>query len=148
MSTLLLHLLESSIYQEETSDYAMHKIGAIRPHLMRFGNPAGNLTMQIQDRAGEPLFTSETINISSIGSGTYWHGYYPFLITGMLRKFTPYRFVLIAGGGYSFSESAYIGWCNGFDLGKYIPEYAGGIGWSAPLDLEIWSYEQVIKGVQ
>jgi hypothetical protein len=144
---LLAYELKSSLYQELATDHHVHSVYAIRPHLLRFGSPAGTLTMEIRDSSGQVMFTSETIAISSIGSGSYWHGYVRFLLSGHLSKFTNYRIGLVAGGGYSFSESGYIAWCNGFDLGKYAGSYANAVGWSAPLDLEIWEYDYMKKGV-
>ena len=55
-----------------------------------------------------------------------------------LKKDQEYKIVLTSTG-YTFSESAYIGWCNSFDLSSYSPSYEVKNNIYSPLRLEIWS---------
>jgi len=134
---LIVHELATSLVQNLISPRNVFCV-ALRPHLVRYGNPTGTLKMQILDTSNNVLADSETLNISSIGSNTYWHGVIRFYIDYGLRKDTEYKFKLVAGGGYSFSESAYIGWCNDYDLSKYDTDYTPSSFIDRPLDLEIW----------
>lgn len=118
---------------------------AIRPHLYRHNLPTGSLTVQVQDALGNVINLSDTISISSIGSGTYWHGYQRFLISTMLQKNTTYQIALVASGGYTFSESAYVGWCNDFDLRKVPANFTPNFGTNAALDMEFWESKEFTR---
>jgi hypothetical protein len=131
--------------QPLTTGSAVEQIYAVRPHLYRHGSPAGTCAIQIQTTSGTVLATSASMNISAIGSNTYWHGYQRFIISASLAANTTYRFVLITSG-YAYSSSAYFGWVNGRDLGKYAPTYAAA-GYDYPLDLEVWTRQVIAKGV-
>jgi hypothetical protein len=111
---------------------------AVRPHIYRHLNPSGSLQLQILDTDDNVLVESEEIEISSIGSADYYHGYVRFLIDIGLKKDVTYRFKLIGTDGYSYSDSAFIGWCNGYDLGKYPEQYTPSADAYSALDCEIW----------
>jgi len=113
-------------------------VEAIRPHLYRHNMPTGSLKLQIRTAADALVAESEVINISDIGSLSYFHGYIRFYINAYLQKNVPYTIRLIGQGGYTFTESAYIGWCGGFDLGKYPVPTVIAESFNQPLDLEIW----------
>lgn len=136
---LVVYELITTIYQTITVGTHSMQLAAIRPHLLRFGNPAGSLIMKVYDNNGGFIAASDTVAISAIGSGTYWHGYQRFLNTVQLKKSTSYRLQL-ESIGYSFSESGYIGWCNDYDLRKVTPNYSPSDGVNAPLDVELWEY--------
>lgn len=144
--TLIVYELITTVYQEILVGSHDIQLAACRPHLLRFGNPAGSLQMKILDVNGNYIASSDSVAISAIGSydssgslvaSNYWHGYIRFLLTTQLKKATKYRLQLLSSG-YTFSESAYIGWCNDFDLRKVQPTFSPSSGTAAPLDLELW----------
>ena len=143
---LIVHELLTELSQDIATDYKVHQVVSVRPHLYRHGSPAGSVALEIRDAEGNTVAASNTRSIDSIGSGTYWHGYAEFQISAQLMKDTSYRLVLTASG-YTFDESGYLGWCNGFDLGKYEAGYSPSQWFSAPLDFEVWSRAQVKKGI-
>jgi hypothetical protein len=138
--------LKTTLIQEVTTDRHRKQIVVVRPHLLRFGAPAGTVKVQILNGSGTLVAESGWRNITDIGSGTYWHGYARFDVSAHLAKDTLYKIAVVASG-YAFSETAYLAWCSGFDLGKYTAEYSESRGFLAPLDLEIWTRQQIKKGV-
>lgn len=135
---LIVHELEDvGLTQELTADRNMI-VEAVRPHLYRHNFADGTLKLQILDQTDTVIGESDPVNISDIGSQAFFHGPVRFDINAGLKKNQTYKFKLVGEGGYSFSESAYIGWCNGFDLGKYAPTYTPEAMINYPLDLEVW----------
>lgn len=119
-----------------TDDIQLH---AIRPRLFRYGSPTGTLQIQILDVNLRFIqASSETITISTIGSNTYWHGWQRFNISTQLKANTTYAFQIISGGGYSFSESAWVGWANDFDMRRVTPTYTPRSDAQDPRDAEVW----------
>src|SRR5439155_1263536 len=143
-----VHQIQTSFYQQITWGQRNTRIGAIRPHLLVFNKPglSGTAQVQIQDTRGRAIATSETLNIPGLSTLAYAHKYYRFRITAALRKSETYRLAVILGGGYSFSESAYVAWCNGWDLRPRSPSYSPASGFLAPLDYEVWSKEEIRRG--
>lgn len=142
---LIVQELQTEIVQQFHPDHRHRLVRNIRPHILRFGHPSGGFYMQIRDGRGRKIAQSNTVNFSAIGSLSYAHGNVELDLTAFLRANTNYWLAMVATGGYSFSESAYAGWCNGFDLGRYPASYAPSKGWSAPLDYEVWGIEQVTR---
>ena len=66
---------------------------------------------------------------------TYFHGDIKinFAEDVHLVKDTTY-FITLTSSGYTFGASSFVGWCNGFDLGRYTASYLGPVGVSAPMD--------------
>lgn len=113
-------------------------VEAIRPHLYRHNFASGSLKLQILD--GPTLVAeSAVVPISSITTAAFFHGLVRFDIDAYLAKDTDYTVKLVGADGYTFDESAYVGWCVGFDLGHYAPTYEAASLLDYPLDLEIWS---------
>lgn len=135
---LIVHELSTSLYQPMRPTKNI-EVGAVRPHLYLHNSPSGSVKMQIATADGTVLAESNTIAFSTINASPYFHGYVRFDISANLKKDTVYRFYLVATGGYSFSESAYCGWCNDYDLRKYNRETPITFSAQAALDLEIWS---------
>lgn len=137
---LVVHELKAEgLHQVLRSDKRVI-VEAVRPHLYRHNVPAGSVRMQIY--SGEDLVAeSNAVDISTIGSLAYFHGYVTFYINAYLDKDVDYTFSLYSDGidGYTFSEPAYVGWCVGFDLGHYDATYVMASNLDSPLDLEIWS---------
>lgn len=143
---LLVAELMTELSQTVVSVGGVRNVRHIRPHLFRKGSPAGGLKIEIRDSNGGVIATSNTVLNSAIGSLTYAHGYVKFDITAQLASDIPYTVALVPTGGYTFAESDWIGWCNGYDLGKYpaVDPIPG--SFNKPLDLEIWEFKQVFKG--
>lgn len=135
--TLVVHeLAAAELYQELTPDRNII-VEAVRPHLYRHLLPIGSLKVKIYLTDGTLVAESDPVTITDIGSNNYFHGYVRFYINAGLQKDVTYRFYLV-GSGYTFSESAYVGWCTGLDLGKYPADYIPETDLAYPLDIEVW----------
>jgi hypothetical protein len=140
--TLLVDELQSSLYQEVTATKNFDLV-AIRPHLYKHRNPSGNLTVELQDGNGELILASDVVNISAISAANFFHGYIRFDLIKPILEGQVYRIALIPGGGYSFSENAYIGWCRDYDLRKYTATYSPNTGHASALDFEAWERREI-----
>lgn len=134
---LLVHEIYTEVYQTVIPTKNVN-VEAIRPHLYLNNFPAGNVLVKIHDSSGELVSESEALEISELSTEPYCHGHFRFYIKAHLKAGTTYK-IVISTTGYSFSESAYIGVCNSFDLSAYPANYSPNIGVNAPLDIEIWS---------
>lgn len=120
---------------------------AIRPHLYRHNAPAGSVKIQLLNASQVLLKDSELISILNIDvdSGTlglpFFHGYVRFVMNYPLAKNTDY-FLKLVGVGYTFSEAAYVGWVNDYDLRKVECSVSPNDGWRAPLDVELWEMKR------
>lgn len=132
--TLIVHELRDSLIEQEIVPHKNTLVEAIRPHVYRKNSPSGSITLTIEDSLGNVL-GSDTVAIADIGNEAYFHGYVRFEIIAGLKKGQAYKIKISGADGYSFDESAFVGWCDGFDLGKYEPT---GDFSTAPLDQEIW----------
>ena len=125
-------------------------VESLRPHLYKHNNPAGSLKLIVKDEtATTTLFESEEVTVQSITDVTdnFFHGVVNFPVVGTLQKNTKYTIELSGVGGYTFNESAYIGWCNGFDL-KVVPNSFTPIDTlQDALILEIWERKRIEKGL-
>lgn len=142
--TIVVHELSTELFQTMTTGPQHEVIRAIRPHLLKFLNPAGSLYMEIEDTDSNVVATSEEIDIVDISVADYFHGYIRFFIDAVLAPDTDYNFYL-RHTGYTFDEAAYIGWCNDYDLRKYELGYEAD-DLTAPLDQEIWGQNLVSGG--
>ncbi len=140
---LVVSELTTTIYQEILVGSRDIQLVAIRPHLMKFKTATGSLNLSIYDVNGNKISSSESIAISAISAANYWHGYQRFYISTQLKSATKYRIQLESTGGYSFSESAYIGWCGDYDLRKVPALYSPNGGTAGALDMEFWEYADV-----
>lgn len=134
---LIVHELKSTPLYQKIKPSRNTIVEAIRPHLVKFANPSGSLKLQIQDSEGNVIAESESLTITDLSEATYSHGKYRFYINAHLKKDTTYRVALLSEG-YSFSEAAYVGWCNSYDLSSYDANYTPSTGYSAPLSLEVF----------
>ena len=135
---IIVHELMSDGLQQELTPERNMIVEAIRPRLYRHNFATGSLKMQVIDGSNAVVAESETIQIADIGSAAFFHGHVRFQLNAGLKKGQPYSFKLIGFNGYGFSETAYIGWCNGYDLGKYEASYSPASTLTYPLDIEIW----------
>lgn len=128
---LLVNELKTEIAQAVSGD-GFAVVEAVRLHLYKHGAPAGSLFVEIRDEHGQMIATSEVIPIESLSESLYFHGQIRFFISAYLRPSAVYQIVLCSTG-YSFNESAYVGWCCDFDFNTYPKnsKYAQ--------DYEIWT---------
>lgn len=139
---LIIHEFNpTSVFQTIVPD-KNKMVRAIRPHLYIHNNPTGNVTVKVCDSNGDVIAESETIAFSTITDAIEYHGYITFYIDAYLRKDTSYRIYVVAGGGYSFSESAYAGVCSDWEFRKYPEQVASTHSIKAPIDFEIWTLSQ------
>lgn len=146
MTKLLVHELGTSLFQQITVGSNRLDVEAIRPHLYLHASPSGSLQVQIQDTNGKIVAQSNTRTITSMKTLAYAHKFFLFSIKASLKPNETYRIALVASGGYSFSESAYVGWCNGFDSRTHLASYGVPFGTRAPLDFELWTKRLIRRG--
>lgn len=139
--TLIVSECMPTVYQVITPTDPIF-LYAIRPHLYIHGSPAGTVNVQLQDDNGLVIAESTPVTITSLKTLTYAHAYYRFFITANLIENITYRIAVVCGGGYSFSESAYVGVCHDWDNTKAALSYTADTSIEKPLDIEIW--ERVI----
>lgn len=142
---LILDELKTTLEQEITPTLnasVMH----IRPHLYIENNPSGSVKVQVLSE-GVVIAESSEVSISSITSATYAHGYIRFDVDVFLKENVTYKLRLAPGTGYSFSGSAFVGWCKDFDLRKYATAYSASSGLRSAYDYEVWGRETVRKGL-
>lgn len=137
MKLIVFEVKSDGVYQEVSPNRNVI-VEAIRPHLYVHGNPSGTVKVQIQDASGDLITESEALTIADISNATYFHGKVRFYIDAYLKKDETYRIAIVGASGYSFSESAYVGVCNSFDLSTYDASYAPSVGYQAPLAIEVW----------
>lgn len=137
---LQVHELVTELKQKirATSNVDMY---ALRLHLYRHLLPTGSLFLELRNSNNVLIKTSEVIDIADIPqTQNYFHGYIRFILEYPLREGLEY-FIALKSTGYTYSGSAFIGWCNDFDLRRVESNYAPNAGISAPLGLELWAYE-------
>lgn len=137
---LQVHDLHTELKQKirATANVDMY---ALRLHLYRHLLPAGSLSVELRNSSNVLIKSSALMPISSIPhTQNYFHGYVRFILEYPLREGLEY-FIALKSTGYTYSGSAFIGWCNDFDLKRVDSNYAPNAGISAPLGLELWAYE-------
>jgi hypothetical protein len=144
--TLVIHELVTTLTQSVTKDYA-EDVGAIRLYLIKYAAPAGSLYVEIQTSGGSLLVTSDTVTITDISAVAHFHGYvrFTFPTSYKLAADTTYKIVL-KSTGYTFSELAYVGWCNAYEFAFVDADYSPSTGLNAPLLLEMYSYQRNSRG--
>lgn len=139
MKKAVFELKDVPIYQEVTPSRNV-QVEYIRLYLFKFNNPGGSFTIELHDSSGELIATSATsLSASEINSSNFFHGFVRFEMKVQLMKDVTYRIVL-KSSGYTFSESAYLGWCNSYDFPVYSSDYPITQVTQYPLSLEAWGY--------
>jgi hypothetical protein len=152
VSSLVVDDLDTTLTQKVTPTETLI-LGAIRPHILIFGNPAGCLRVDIYDSANTTLLkSSEDLMISDIKTQgniteSYFHGYIRFNIDWGLVKDTEYSIRLEGLAGYSPTVSDYIGWCRDFDTRKYTASYTPNEGFNSSFDIEFWQQDDNVRSV-
>lgn len=150
---LVVAELISVVDQEITIGDDDLDVVAIRPHLIRFNNPAGSVRMQVLDSSKRLIAQSALASIATVDvddavvGEDFVHGYVRFYLNVPMKAGTTY-WIRLVGSGYTFSESAYLGWCNDFDLRKVPVLYDQNGDWEAALDVELWVRRRSLRGVQ
>ena len=134
---LVVHELQVLGVKQLVTATKNDSIVAVRPHLLKFGSPAGSLKLQLLDANSKIISESVSITIASISSQAYFHGYVTFDFAFNVMAGQNY-YIKLLGVGYTFSEGDYIGWCNDYDLRKYDATYIKNNGFYAALDVEFW----------
>lgn len=109
---------------------------AIRPHILKVGNPAGSMRILVQDTLGNTLYTSASVAISALGVD-HFHGVVKFDVEFGFEENQSYDIVLDTVG-YTFGASDYISWCLDYDLRVYDLDYTTNSVLFSPYKMEIW----------
>lgn len=144
---LIVEELVTSVSQSITVGASNIKTKYLRPYLYKHGTPAGSLYLEIQDSSGKKIGVSETITIASIttASNTYFHGWVRFLATIPLKASTTYK-VALKSSGYTYSASAFVGWCLGWDNAVADADYSPSSDLEKALNLQIFGTKEIVKG--
>lgn len=148
MSEFPVEELVATLTQSMTASKAQ-SIEAVRLHIYKHNSPAGSLIVKIKDSNGGVLATSNTVTISSISSAAFFHGYIRFDLNHSFLASDAFNLEL-SSSGYTFAESAYIGWVKDMsdnDYRKYSTGYTPNIGFVSPLDCEFWERKKVTRGI-
>lgn len=138
MSRLIIRELKAdALYQQIVPTENLNLVH-IRPHLLIYGSPSGTLQVQVRDSNDRIAGASNTISISTLKTQTYAHGYFRFDITQPLISGVTYRIALVGGGGYTFSETDYVGWASDWNDEKISTTYTQSGDVDSPLDFELW----------
>lgn len=132
---LLVNELVTEIRQKISGD-KISMVEGVRLHLYKHRSPNGFLVLEIK-KGKQTVATSEVLHIADISEGEFYHGQTLFNIKAHLRANVEYELVLRHGGGYAFSEAAYIGWCLDFDFHTYpkVSNFAH--------DYEVWVRKKI-----
>lgn len=137
---MILYVQESAVStnaQEFLTPNRVVQMVYVRPHIYKHLAPAGSVYFQLQSEDGKKIADSDALTAAQISSANYFHGFVRFTLKHSLAPDTYYRLAMKTTG-YTFSESAYFGWCNGWDLGVYPEGVTRLSDTLAPLNFEIW----------
>jgi len=110
----------------------------IRPKIIKFGSPTGDLKIQIQDSDGFLIEESSVVDITTISVLNFAHGYLKFNTGVSLKKDLIYRINLVAFGTYVFNDDNFVGFCRDFDLRKVDADFVPSTGFKSAYDIELW----------
>ena len=114
MSTLLVETLTTELSQDIAYDSDERcSIACFIPYLY-FHNAVGSFTFEVESELGvifSKTFTASDIKASIPTSNNYAHVFYPIIPTNPVQiQKGSFTFRLIAGSGYSVTQSSFIGW--------------------------------------
>ena len=154
MSWLVVHELglnsggnfpQDTLKQSFTVGNSNLNVANISIHIYRHLSPSGSVKLQILDTNSKLIDESTSVTITSIGTGNYWHGLYPFTFDIGLKAKQSYILAL-TGTGYTFAESDYVAWCTDFGNVTKTHPFTPNLDFSSPLDLKFWTKDKVQKG--
>jgi len=139
----------NELVQEFNSGESIHMCEAIRAHLYLHNTPTGTLKLEIRDNLDVLIASSDTLTISAMYSSAgftkpYVHGVFTFNFDSPMSKETDYKLALVASG-YTFAESAYVGWAKDFDLRKYDANYSPTAGYQSSFMFEVWDDQNKVR---
>jgi hypothetical protein len=138
----------TKLSQTITPQYDLY-LESVRPHLYIANSPAGSLGMRVEDDRGRLVMASPTVTIASMKAAfsnqTYVHAYFKFDFGIGLKEGISYNLSLVSSGGYTYSNTVFVGWVNGHDLGKHTEDYFNKTGVNAALDCELWVKKTIGK---
>lgn len=115
----------------------------LRPHIYKHLAPSGSFYMAITDVFQNVIAASNSLTATQINSANYFHGYVRFDIDAYLPKtvegnFYTYYYLSLRSTGYTYSDSAFIGWCYDYDRAQFDLEYTPVGDLDMPFGCEIW----------
>lgn len=118
-------------------------LNTVRPHLYKHNSPSGELVLRLLDSNQRVIKETSALTVAAWEAAEslldFAHQYVSFEIDTPLKSGTTYYVELEAQGGYSFSESAYLGWCYDYDLRKVSADYTPNAGYNSAFDFEFWA---------
>ena len=117
----------------------------VRPRIIKWASPAGSIVMKIQDTSGKTIATSNSVTITSISAGTYFHGYVRFDITAHLKAETSYL-VTMETTGYTFAEANHLGWIRDHEDPQVPSDYTVAFnGDTLAYSLQLYSFKRQVR---
>lgn len=142
MTTLVVDELKTTLTQEVTLNLTPRQhLAAVRPHLYVHNNPAGTFTFAVLN-AADAVLTSDTFTSADVytalgTSDDYAHAY--FTISFEYRHLPPGTYKLrLSSSGYTFSESAYLGWVRDHEDLIVPLDYTPSDDSENPLSYQVW----------
>lgn len=137
----------SAIKQKITVGANPIYVYAVTPHIFKWLNPAGSLYVRLEDSSQTTITTSSAVTIQSItdATGNYFHGRVRFYLNAILAANTSYYISLISSG-YTFSEAAWVGFVNDYDLQIVDRNYTPLSSIECPFLIGLWGYKEITKG--
>ena len=126
-------------------------VKTVRLHLYKHNSPSGTFTMQITDNS-DNVITSKGLTVSEMQSSgsaalsqNLYRGYISFELSQPVALRAGTFKIKLTSSGYTFAESAYIGWLKDWDDTKpSITDASTPKPADSPFDFEIYS----LKGVK
>ena len=144
MTSLAVEELKTTLTQDILIGVSNLNVEAIRPRLYKHNTATGSVTIEVRDTNGETIKASNTIAISALSAAAFFHGFIQFDINIGLKAETTYQIALVPSGGYSFGESAYVGWVlDHEDPQVGIGYSAPNNGFSSPRSLQLWTRDKL-----
>lgn len=143
MTTLVVEELVTTLTQELTLSFRPRAhISHVRPYLYVHNTPAGTFTLSIRDSLSNVLssgtFTAQDIYDGLATTNDYAHAYFRVTFASVVPA-PPGNYSLhLSSSGYTFSESAYLGWVREHEDLKVPITYTPANDFGNPLSYEIW----------
>lgn len=145
MTTLVIEELKTTLTQDFSwrPRERAHVIAA-RPHLYAHNNPAGTFTLALLNSSSATLASKSFLASDlyfALGTGNlYAQLYFPVIFDQAIHLPTGDYKLRLSSSGYSFSESAYMGWVRDHEDLKVPLLYTPPDDFHNPLSYEIWVY--------
>ena len=140
---LVVEELRTSIDQDFTPKRVTNAV-AFRPNLYIAGSPSGSLKITVLDGSTEIASVTQTIADirANLGNPNYVHGVIRFTLSEIIRlSRDTYTLRLEGTGGYSYSNSDYVGWVQNHENLINEPDTTPTSDLLNPYGFELWSYK-------